>query len=195
MTQVRLPGEERMSLIVSAAFAAVATEGFEGLRTRDIASAVNINPATLHHYFPTKEDLVAGVAQRLAQLLALERARPVSGTSALVELRRQFAYVRFYQEQRPDFIAVYRELAVRAIRDDAARAAVEGIETQWRHDLEALLKRGVSEGAFRGDIVPSVAATALVAAVWGGVALLRLSPAAMTRMCTELENGIIATKP
>ena len=64
-TRIRLNPDVRRKLIVEAAFKAIADEGFEGLRTRDIADRVGINCATLHHYFPTKEDLIAGVADHL----------------------------------------------------------------------------------------------------------------------------------
>src|SRR2546425_4292453 len=51
---------ERQEELVVAAYGLVATRGFEGLRTRDVAGAVGLNVATLHYYYPTKEALIRG---------------------------------------------------------------------------------------------------------------------------------------
>src|SRR5262245_2213790 len=55
------PRGERRRTLVAAAFRRIASEGFEGLRTRDVAADVGVNIATLHYYFPTKEALIRGV--------------------------------------------------------------------------------------------------------------------------------------
>src|SRR5215831_18757965 len=55
------PRAERRRALVAAAFQRIASEGFEGLRTRDVAADVGVNIATLHYYFPTKEALIRGV--------------------------------------------------------------------------------------------------------------------------------------
>src|SRR5919201_2737422 len=52
---------DRRLALVAAAYRRIATDGFEGLRTRDVARAVGVNIATLHYYFPTKEDLIRSV--------------------------------------------------------------------------------------------------------------------------------------
>src|SRR2546427_12347385 len=52
---------ERQEELVAAAYGLVATRGFEGLRTRDVAGVVGLNVATLHYYYPTKEALIRGV--------------------------------------------------------------------------------------------------------------------------------------
>jgi AcrR family transcriptional regulator len=193
MAQQRLRPEDRRALVVEAAFAIVAEAGFEGLRTRGVAAAVKINSATLHYYFPTKKHLVAAVAERLAARLSTERAPRRAGSTigAIAEFRQQFADVGFYQERCPDLIAVYRELAIRALRDEATRALVDQLNARWRKTLEATVRRGVDEGVFRSSIVPSATATALVAALWGAVAFLRLSRGAITRMGIELEKGLM----
>src|SRR6266540_3746344 len=52
---------ERRQALVAAAYQRIAIEGFEGLRTRDVAADVGLNIATLHYYYPTKESLIRGV--------------------------------------------------------------------------------------------------------------------------------------
>ena len=53
----------RRAEIIRAAFAQLATVGFEGLRMRQIAAEVGIDQSTLHHHFPTKQDIVAAVTE------------------------------------------------------------------------------------------------------------------------------------
>ena len=52
---------DRRGELVLAAYKRIAERGFEGLRTRDVASDVGVNVATLHYYFPTKEKLIEAV--------------------------------------------------------------------------------------------------------------------------------------
>ena len=52
----------RCTEIVRAAFQQIATVGFEGLRLRQIATEVGVDQSTLHHYFPTKQHIVAAVS-------------------------------------------------------------------------------------------------------------------------------------
>src|SRR5438067_8616181 len=55
------PKADRRRALTGAAYQRIAAEGFEGLRTRDVAADVGVNIATLHYYFPTKEALIRGV--------------------------------------------------------------------------------------------------------------------------------------
>ena len=55
------PKADRRRALVFAAYRRIATDGFEGLRTRDVAADVGVNIATLHYYFPTKEALIRSV--------------------------------------------------------------------------------------------------------------------------------------
>src|SRR6187455_3152958 len=61
---MREPEEElgpagcRRRALILAAYSRIATDGFEGLRTRDVAADVGVNIGTLHYYFPSKEALI-----------------------------------------------------------------------------------------------------------------------------------------
>jgi AcrR family transcriptional regulator len=193
----RLPADDRRRLIVDVALQLLAREGFEGLRTREIAAAARINTATLHHYFATKEDVVAAVAERLAELFQTVRAPAVRGEAgrvpdALRALRQQFEDVAYYGRARPELVAAYRELVGRASRDEATRRIVERLNTGWRDSVAAIITRGRADGTFREDCEPRAVAELVVAASWGFLVLLQLSPAGYRHSCRELERGLLA---
>jgi AcrR family transcriptional regulator len=190
--RVRLPADERRRRVVDTAFDLLAERGFEGFRTRDVAEASGINNATLHHYFPTKEDLIGAVAERLAARLESEKAPALVASDALRELRQQFADVAYYARSRPQLIAVYRELVVRGYRDPETRALVQRLNDAWRTSVEQIVARGKAQAIFRADCEPAAAANAVVAACWGFVTLLDVAPPAYKRSCTELERGLLA---
>lgn len=193
--RTRLAADERRRLIVDIALTSLASDGFEGLRTRDVAALAKINTATLHHYFPTKEDLVRAVAGRLVERFRSERApteRHAPNTSrALVALRQQFSDVAFYASKRPELVATYREIAGRAGRDRAMQEVVDTLNAGWRDSVAAIIRTGREEGVFRADCDPNAVADLVIAASWGFLALLQRSPAAYRRSCRELERGLL----
>jgi AcrR family transcriptional regulator len=186
--RARLEPELRRRLIVEAAFKAIATTGFEGLRTRDIATRVGINSATLHHHFRTKQDLVDAVANRLEERLRCEKSDPASPpvSPALAVIEAQFADVVRYQKMNPDILAVYRELVTRAPRDAAVRTLVERLHDGWRVGIVSALKSGQSDGTFRRDIDPEAAAGLILSTVWGHVSQIFASAADFGAAAREL---------
>jgi AcrR family transcriptional regulator len=190
--RIRLPSDERRRLLVDTALSLLAQSGFEGFRTRDVADAAGINSATLHHYFPTKEDLITAVAERLAARFESEKAPAATASDALGELRQQFRDIEYYARSRPELIAVYRELVVRGYRDAGTRALVQRLNRGWQKSVERILARGKADGLFRADCEPAASANAIVAACWGFITLLDVPPQSFKRSCAELEKGLLA---
>src|SRR5215212_8033480 len=75
-------GGNRQALI-QAAYARIATEGFEGLRTRDVAADAGVNIGTLHYYFPSKEALIRAAAQHMFQQFFATLSREGSAADQL----------------------------------------------------------------------------------------------------------------
>jgi AcrR family transcriptional regulator len=166
-TRVRLQPDERRRLIVEAAFRSVAQEGFEGLRTRDIAETVGINSATLHHYFETKVDLVKAIAELLEQ--RLENEHVPDGKAPLNPFGRQFADFIFYRQTAPELLAVYREFVARAPRDAVINKLVEKLHAGWKESVVSALKESQRQGLLRSDIDLDALAGLVVSTTWGMV--------------------------
>ena len=78
-------GSDRRERLVAAAFERVAEIGFEGLRLRQVAEQAGIDHSTLHHYFATKQDLVAAVAEFTTRQFWSTAPTATEPTAALVE--------------------------------------------------------------------------------------------------------------
>ena len=150
--------EPRKLALVRAAYGLIAEAGFENLRTRAVADRVGCNVATLHHYFPTKEALIGGVALYLAVQFETVRAPAGPAGSAQDRLAREFADAAFYMREQPEMMDVMRELSARARRDPAIAAVVEPLTRYWRASLEQVVAGGMAAGV-------------LLALMWGAATL------------------------
>ncbi len=147
-----------------AAYGQIARQGFEGLRTRDVAAEVGVNIATLHYYFPTKEALIRGVVghamRRFSSTLAAE------GTPA-AQLRHHLRGVRRLVSDEPELFAVMGELALRSARDPAIAAIFGDTTDAWHRRMRVLVSRGMEQGCLEPGLDADEAAALIVAALKG----------------------------
>ncbi len=191
--QTRSGGDERRDSLVRAAFACLAADGFEGLRTRNVADRAGVNIATLHYYFPTKEALIGGVAAFIAsQFITLHAApKPSTGSPALDRLQQEFADARFYRAKHPDLGAVLSELQLRGRRDPVIRKIIEPLFGHWRKGIEEWMAAGIAEGVFRRDLDPAGGAALFVAAMTGA-GLLEHSRRDLDAIFAVIETWLLA---
>jgi AcrR family transcriptional regulator len=162
-------GDERRQALVEAAFALLTEEGFEGLRVRTVAARVGINIATLHYYFPSKQDLVRGVVDYLLQQFSTP---PASGSNIadavpMSALRRELMDFADDIQHKPALFIVLMELQLRALRDPDIHALLQGMDTHWRNHLEHLCQEEIRQGNFRSDLDVPQAASTLIALIKG----------------------------
>jgi AcrR family transcriptional regulator len=126
----------RRDELVGVAYRRLATAGFEGLRTRDVAAEAGINVATLHYYFPTKEALIRAVVGH-----AMSRfASTLSGEGdPRAQLRAHFRNLRRLLREEPELPAVMGELAMRSTRDPAIEEILRTSDRAWHAWLVHLL--------------------------------------------------------
>jgi AcrR family transcriptional regulator len=149
----------RQEELVKAAFNAIAERGFEGLRTREVASEVSVNIATLHYYFPTKESLIRGVVE-----YAMGRFRTTlepHGAPA-DQLRNHLRAVRTLMTTEPELATVMGELAMRADRDPAVRSIVNEMFAGWHATMRGLLRRTAREGRLRPEMDSDAVAALII---------------------------------
>jgi len=154
----------RREALISAAYEVLATRGFEGLRTREVAAAVGVNIATLHYYFPHKEDLIRGV---VAYAMGRFRGTLGGAGSAEDQLRAHFRGVRRLSRDEPELFAVMAELAIRGARDTSLHEIIGDTDQAWRAMLRTLLRRAQSEGAVPAGLDADGMAGVIVSALKG----------------------------
>ena len=158
------PRSDRRRALVAAAYTRIANEGFEGLRTRDVAADVGVNIATLHYYFPTKEALIRGVIgyamQRFTETL------PVEG-SPLQQLRGHLGALAKLMKEEPQLWAVMGELVLRAPRDSDLASIFRQADTTWQRTLSRLLRGCIEHGAIDPSIDADDMAALMIVALKG----------------------------
>ena len=183
--QATTPAEPRKDALVAAAYQILATRGFEGLRTREVAAAVGVNIATLHYHFPHKEDLIRGV---VAYAMGRFRGTLGGAGSAEDQLRAHFRGLRRLSRDEPELFTVMAELAIRGVRDASLRKIVGGTDDAWRAMLRTLLRRAKDEGAIAADLDPDGMAAVIVATLKGTFMLPASQPENVERTFRQLES-------
>ncbi|MDQ6878792.1 MAG: TetR/AcrR family transcriptional regulator [Candidatus Dormibacteraeota bacterium] len=180
-------GEPRRHELVLAAYRRVAETGFEGLRTRDVASEVGVNIATLHYYFRTKEALIRAVVDH-----AMGRFRTTlePGGSPGGALEAHFRGVRRLFRDKPELFAVMGELAQRSARDPVIAAIFKETNDAWHATLRGLLRQAQAKGVLHAGVDPDATA-ALVTATFRGMFMLpstTTTPQRIEQSLTQLEQ-------
>lgn len=193
-SQAPTKAEPRKDELVAAAYKVLATRGFEGLRTREVAAAVGVNIATLHYYFPHKEDLIRGVVAH-----AMGRFRGTLGGAGTAEdqLRAHFRGLRRLSRDEPELFAVMAELAIRGVRDRALRQIIGKTDQAWHALLRTLLRRAQTEGgAVPSGLDADGMAGVIVATLKGTFMLPADEPEHVERTIRQLETlvGLRATR-
>ena len=117
--------------------------GYSGFSYADIADAIDIRKASIHHHFPTKADLAVAVLQQSqANFDADMSLLDASGADALVQMR---AYIGYWERCIADDSAPFCVAGMLGAELPAlptSRAGGEGISTTSPHGWCAMLEAG-----------------------------------------------------
>jgi len=161
--------------ILDAAQALVQTRGYDAFSYADIASAIGIRKASIHHHFPTKGDLGLRLVERFraacrARLAEVDRSTPDPR-------RRLERYAEMYAETLADgnrmclcgmLAAGFARLAA-DVREGLVAAFAD--QEAW---LAGVLVAGRESRRFRTDRPPEELARALISGLEGAMLLARL---------------------
>lgn len=157
------PTGNRRALVL-AAYARIANDCFEGLRTRDVAADAGVNIGTLHYYFRSKEALIRAAVRHMTAIFATTLFS--QGTPAQ-QLHGHLEGLRHLLKTDQQLWAVSGEVAQRAARDDAIAEIARGADDQWFAFLRDLVARGVDQGCLPPTLVPEGVASLLVSSIKG----------------------------
>ena len=168
-----MPTDTRDQLIAHAE-CLVRTRGYAGFSYADLAEAVGIRKASIHHHFPTKEDLgltlVAVYGERYDHALSEIRSKTEDG------LKRIEAYADLYlhglqEEQGCLAAALATQLG---ILPESIREAVAIFFRRHVAWLKRVLSEGRTNGTIRKDVNPAHYARMIVATLEGALLMERL---------------------
>jgi AcrR family transcriptional regulator len=182
----REPDNERKRALLQAAYERIAGEGFEGLRTRDVAADAGVNIATLHYYFPTKEVLIRAVVG-----FALSRfggTIPTEGSGEDV-LRGHLQAVAQLIKSDPRLWAVMGELALRAPRDPGLHDLLQQVGVYWHRKLVELLSAAADDGGVSKGLDVEDAASLIMASL-RGLALPGMDVNSVDQVVGQLERWL-----
>jgi AcrR family transcriptional regulator len=186
-------GEAQRRALVHAAYELIAEKGFEGLRTRDVAYRAKVNIATLHYYFPHKEDLIRGVVEYIREQFT-QRHAPTSTLPAtgLEELRQELADQEYLLQHAPETYIVLFELGMRSLRDPFIKSIMPMLDAGWRDHIRTYLSEGVQQGVFRANLDIEAASAGLIAFLKGCLLQRIINPQAFPaeRVNAEIEHWL-----
>lgn len=173
-------GAARREALIAAAFELVAAEGLAGFRLRPVAVAAGLDDSSLHHYFASREALVAAVVEELVS--RLRRLLPTRAEPGTAGLYRHLRELGAWMGTEPALFAVLREMDVLAGREPGVAAAMDQAEAEWRAGVERLVAAVPAQAGADHRVV----ATAVIAAV-KGVGLSRVNAeAVLSALATAL---------
>ena len=161
--------------IAACARSLIALRGYNGFSYADIAEAVGITKASIHHHFPSKAELVRSV-------VAAYRAEAIAGLAALAAqmpdpaIRLQ-AWTRFWQDclrerTLPFCICAMLATEMPTIPEDVG-AEVRGHFDDLSQWLAATLADGARTGQFTLRAAPAAEALGFMAAIHGAMVAAR----------------------
>lgn len=160
--------------IVDAAEYFVQSRGYNGFSFRDVAAAVGIRSASVHHHFATKEHLAVAVSRRYAKRFAEQLdALAATGRNGRWKLVGYAALHRhaLMEDGRMclfGMLASEMETLPVGVRGEVARFFQQ--QQAW---LTEVIAEGIKDGSIGPDVDSEGAALMMLAAVEGGLLLSR----------------------
>jgi TetR/AcrR family transcriptional regulator, repressor for uid operon len=140
---------DRRSEILSAAQTCFARSGFHQTSMQEICTQAGMSPGNLYRYFRSKEEIIAGIAERdraeTAQNFAAVSAENFfDGLAALAQ--------RHLVERSLEEVALCAEIMAESRRNPAVARIYQDIEADVRARFIELLKSAAERGEVRRDI-------------------------------------------
>jgi TetR/AcrR family transcriptional regulator, transcriptional repressor for nem operon len=160
--------------LLAAAEVLVRQRGWSGFSYADLAEVVGLRKASIHHHFPSKEDLGYALVEAYGD--RYDRALETIVAESDNGLARVEAYAKLYlhglrEEQGCLAAAMAAELAILPARIRAAVAIFFERHIAW---LKRILTEGRANGTIGADVKPAQSARLIVATLEGALMMERL---------------------
>lgn len=156
---------DRRDEILAAAEHCFARYGFHQASMQAICADAGLSPGSVYRYFPSKEAIIAGIAER-------DRADSAERFQAITEASDFFAALaqaarHYIVEQSTDEICLRAEIKAESRRNPEIAKIYAGIEEAVKGGLVAMLRTAAERGDIPKNIDFDISATMLMALVDG----------------------------
>lgn len=155
--------------LLDAAEALVRRRGYAAFSYADLASTVGISKPSIHHHFPTKEDLGVALVAVYKERFDGRLAVIAEATSSAAERLRCYAdlYLEGLQDERACLCAMLA--SDHAAVPERVRTGVATFMERNRTWLARVIAEGQAQGQFAGSLDPRTEAQTLYAALVGAM--------------------------
>jgi TetR/AcrR family transcriptional repressor of nem operon len=150
--------------ILEAAEARIRQSGYHGFSFRDLAADVGVKSASIHHHFPTKEELVVRVAAHYGQKIRNRLASLPSGRERVTAYRGMFR----------DQLAAGFGMCLGGMLGVESNELPDSVGNETRQFFDMLIA-DLTAALAKASKQPGRAATAIVAQLEGAMLLARSS--------------------
>jgi TetR/AcrR family transcriptional regulator, transcriptional repressor for nem operon len=173
--KMTVTGELTANRIIEAGRQLIMRRGYSGFSYADVADAINIRKASIHHHFPSKTDLVIAVVNEWRAAFDADMASlQASGADALVQLR---AYIGHWErciadDSAPFCVAGMLGAELAALPEEVAKEVKAFFDnlSAW---LEEVLESGAKNDLLELDSSVQTEAATLVSLVYGAMLAAR----------------------
>src|SRR4051812_23691412 len=140
---------DRRSEILSAAQTCFARSGFHQTSMQEICAEAGMSPGNLYRYFRSKEDIIAGIAERdradaAQQFDALDQGDFFDGLAGMAQ--------HHLVERSLEEVALCAEIMAESRRNPAVARIYQDMEADVRARFIAILQRAAERGEIRRDV-------------------------------------------
>jgi AcrR family transcriptional regulator len=193
-------GSIRRDQIVEAAVAVIAAKGLQNLSLSEIEKRAGMSRGQLTYYFPTKEDILLAVFDRLLQLTYSRIGTPACDQASGMEWVRHLLEKLLQQPPvSPEFgVLQYTFLAQIGHRDDLRRRLARLYE-EWRNNMAQGLAADLSSLPRSSGTSPRALATVVQALLHGLSMQAAADPEAfqpqeMVTLCLDMLGTYLGVK-
>ncbi|HVV94922.1 MAG TPA: TetR/AcrR family transcriptional regulator [Hyphomicrobiales bacterium] len=147
---------DRRNRIIDAAVRCIVRSGFHATTVQDVAREAGMSPGNLYRYFPSKDAIVAGLAERDRATVASEFAA-IEGSNDFLTNFAAMGQRHFVEESRDRAVlclAIWSE----ATRNPAVAAASAAFDEAVLGRIRAMFTRAREEGVLPAALEPDAAA-------------------------------------
>jgi AcrR family transcriptional regulator len=163
--------QETRELILDAAYRVFANRGYGQSSVDAVIAEAGLSKGAFYHHFTSKEEVFKSLLQDRQRRCIDQMAGAVAPASSRRDAIERLVSVGLqFNEADPDWVRIYFEFCMQAMREEFARDIVSASLRECRGVVEEMLKHGQESGGVRADLDVAAAALLLIG-LFDGIAL------------------------